>query len=949
MIDLKKIEENVREFWEKNKINEKLIEKPGKSYFLLDGPPYANFTPHAGHIKNTVFKDMLIRLAFMKGHKVLFQPGFDTHGLPVENMVEKKLDLKSKKDIEKYGVDRFMKDCKNSATLNKELWMNAYKDLGGLYALKKPYITYEDDYISSAWWAFSEMYKKEFVYEGEKPVMWCPHCETSLAGYEVTDSYKEVVDPGVYVLFKLKDSDEHLLVFTTTPWTLPANVAVAIAPNEDYVVVEVSGKKVIIAKERLTKLSEMEFGYSVLRELKGKELVGKKYLPLLDVPLQRELEKGKLGKAHEVVASIALLKERVASKMRTKTNVVGEDLFEEFVSVKDGSGMVHVAPGHGKTDNIVGMNYNLACVSPLDDRCYFKEEAGFEGYVKDNDKKIIEILKEQGKLLFEEKIKHNYPLCWRCKSPLIFRLSKQLFFKVDEVKKKIEKINKKVEWYPEFARERFDNWVLNAEDWNISRNRYWGIPIPIWKSEDGDEIVISGKEELEKLSGEKIQDLHVIDDIVIEKNNKKYKRVKWIFDVWFDSGVAPWASLGYPFKNKELFEENFPVSRINEAQDQIRGWFYSLMFCSAAVFDKPAYEKVSMTGWVLDKSGNKMSKSLGNVISAEQAIDELGADVLRYYFCSDMPPYETQKFNFDIAKKEVGKVMNVLWNLQNLVSGELKEERIEDRWIISRLENVTKNFDENIEKFEFSNALKELSEFILNDLSRGYIQMTRENLNGKIILECLGRVLKLIAPISPFISEEIWQKLKEKNLVKGESIHLENWPKINPKKIDNEIEKEFSNALKVIEIGLRKRDQEKIGLRWPLSKAVLYSDKEISKEVLEMIANQLNVKKTEFKQSKEIDCELEIKMNEELLSEGFAREIARKVQAERKEKGMKKEDLVEIAIYLDKELFDMIKTKKEFLKERTNSSRLEFKTIEIDGKYPILFTVKEKQIAVEFL
>ncbi len=932
MLDLKQIEKDTRKFWKENKIEEKLLNKNKKKepYFLLDGPPYANFTPHVGHIKNTVFKDLLIRIALMKGYNTFFQPGFDTHGLPVENMVEHKLNLKSKKDIEKLGIKKFMKECKKSAVENKDNWMKAYKKLGSLYDGKEPYLTYENYYIDSAWWAFSQMYNKEMVYEGEKPLMWCPHCETSLAGYEVTDSYKEVTDPGVYVLFNLKDSDESLLVYTTTPWTLPANVAIAIAPKEDYATVEVTGKNIIIAKNLLKKLSDNEMGYLIKREFKGKELVGKKYEPLLDVPLQKELGKGELGKAHKVISSIPLLKERVASKMRTKKGSEGEDVFEEFVTVEEGTGLVHCAPGHGKTDYEVGQHYGLACVSPLDEKCKFKEEAGFQGFVKYADKDIIEYLENEGKLLFKEKVNHNYPLCWRCKNPLIFRLSNQLFFKVSKVKKTIQRENKKVTWYPEFARERFDNWVANAEDWNISRQRYWGIPIPIWKSEDGEKIVISNSKELEKLYGKKIKDLHVVENVSFKKNGKEFKKVKGILDVWFDSGVAPFASWGYPHKNKELFEKNFPVSRINEAQDQIRGWFYSLMFSSAAVFEKPAYKEVSMTGWVLDKNGNKMSKSLGNVTTGNEALDTYGGDMLRFYYCWDVAPYETQKFNGDIMQKEVGKIFNVLWNMRNLCEkGKVIAKDKGDEWILSKLESMTKKYEKNMDEFEFSEAFRELTDFILNSLSRQYIQMNREKNKGAIIGHCIKRIVNLLAPVSLFISEMIWQDLREKEIVKEKSVHLCDWPKANEKKIDVSLESKFEFVFKIIEKGLYERDKNKIGLKWPLTKITVYSNNEESVfELKDIIKNQLNVKEIIFENStnKEIEVNLDTEITPELETEGFVRNIARAVQSLRKKKKLVKENKIALVIVCEKEMALRLTDFKENLKEKTNAKELEILT-----------------------
>lgn len=947
MYDFKKVENEMHDFWSKSKIYEKLMERKGKKFFLLDGPPYANNIPHVGHIKNTVFKDLILRMAFMKGNKVLFQPGFDTHGLPIENMVEKKLNLGGKKEIEKFGIDKFMQECKNNAALNKDIWMKVYKELGSMYALKDPYLTYEDYYIEGAWWAFSQMHKKGLVYEGEKPVMWCPHCETSLAGYEVTDSYKNVTDPGIYVLFKLKREDSYLLVFTTTPWTLPANVAVAVAPDEDYVKVDINGRKIILGEKRLQKLSEIGFGYNILEKFKGKKLVGKEYEPLLNVPLQEKLKSGKIGKAHVVIASIPLLKERVSSKVRAKKEVQGGDVFEEFVTMSEGTGMVHTAPGHGKTDYLVGQHYKLACVSPVDDACYFKSEAGFSGFVKSADPKIIERLESEGKLLFKESITHSYPLCWRCKSPLIFRLSKQLFLKVDQVKKVSLKENKKVNWMPEFARERFTNWVENAEDWNISRQRYWGIPIPLWKCECGKEKVIENKKELENLSGTQIKDIHTAGKVKIKCScGKQMEKFKGILDVWFDSGVAPWASLGYPLQNKELFEDHFPVDRINEAQDQIRGWFYSLMFCSTAVFEKAPYKAVSMTGWVVDKKGEKMSKSLGNVVTGEDALKELGADVLRYYFCWDISPYEIQKFNMENAKKEVGGVLNIFWNLQNLTSNEkIKELDIEDKWIISKLNSMIKKYNELTEKFELNTAMRLVSDFISNSLSRGYVQMTREKDNSAVITYCMKNLLQMLAPICPFMTEKIWQELRKEKIVKEESIHLSEWPKSDEKKIDKKLEEEFEKVFGIIEKGLAERDNLKIGLKWPLAKAIITMDKKISKGLEDIILRQLNVKKVELQAGSEFSVEFDTTPTPELEAEGYAREISRAIQAERKKKGLVKTDKIRLSISGKKEIIEKLRSQEKLLEERTNAQKVVFTMEKIDGT---MLKVKDYEVEVLF-
>ncbi len=943
-------EQEVLSFWEEHKIYDKLRARKGKKFFLLDGPPYANDAPHVGHIKNTVFKDLVLRRAFMQGKQALFQPGFDTHGLPIENKVEKKLNLGSKKEIEQFGIDKFMQECRNNAAIFKDVWMKVYKDLGSLYMLKEPYLTYEDYYIESGWWAFSQMQQKGLVYEGERPVMWCPHCQTSLAGYEVTDSYKDVSDPGIYVLFKLKEEDAFLLVYTTTPWTLPANVAVAVAPAEVYAKVKIGGKKVILGEKRLPKLSELGFGYTILETFKGEKLVGKKYEPLLDVPLQRDLASGKRGKAHEVIASIALMKERVASKVKAKKGLAGDDLFEEFVTMNEGTGLVHTAPGHGKTDFIVGQHYGLACVSPVDEECKLTPESGFEGFVKKADKVILESLEAQGKLLYHEMITHSYPLCWRCKSPLIFRLSKQLFLSIEKAKKTVKKENKKVKWMPEFARERFENWVENAEDWNISRQRYWGIPIPLWTCSCGQRKVIESRKQLEELSGRKVEDLHTVERISLPCScGKQMQKFRGILDVWFDSGIAPWASLGYPQQNKELFESHFPVDRINEAQDQIRGWFYSLMICSAAVFEKAPYKAVSMVGWLVDKNGDKMSKSVGNVISGEQALKELGADILRYYICSDIAPYEIQKFNMESAKKDVGGLFTILWNLQNLATTDkLGKLEAEDRWIISRLHSLLKEYDALVEDYEVHTATRKLTDFIINDFSRGYVRMTRDRDNGAVVAYCLTHLLRLLAPTAPFITEKMWQNLREKGMVKEESVHLALLPTADDTKINVELEQQFSIVLKLIEAGLAERDKVKVGLRWPLGKAMISCPQGVSQPLQEVIMRQLNVKQLIFTTQDQITVSLDTTMTPELEAEGFARELTRKIQASRKEAGLQKGELIEIVVYSDTTTEKYLSAHQDIISSKINASSVSFISVDKKPSEAIASPIKNREIFYTF-
>jgi isoleucyl-tRNA synthetase len=912
-----KIEQSARNHWKKINLLKVLEEKnkSGDPFFLLDGPPYANNVPHVGHVRNTVFKDLYIRLAFMRGKNVLFQPGFDTHGLPIENMVEKQLEMKSKKDIEKLGVDKFVALCKEKAIENKDLWLKVYDKLGSWYSWKKPYITFENNYIESAWWSFKQLWDKGMVYEGKKPVFWCPHCQTALAGYEATDSYKNVTDPLIFIKFKIKNTkDDNLLVFTTTPWTLPSNVAVVVKGDEDYVKVQTAKGNLILAKERLVVLEELDMEYKILETFKGEKLDGLHYEPILDVPSQKELEKNPA--ALRVYLSIQILKERVASKVQSKKGVATGDIFEHFVSVTDGTGLVHCAPGHGKSDNELGKNYNLAEVSPLDDECRFTDEVGkYKGrFVKEADQDLIEELRNTGRLLYSSQIEHSYPLCWRCKNPLIYRMSNQWFLKVDGIKEAMLEANERVNWQPDFAQERFRNWVANAEDWNFSRQRYWGIPIPIWKSESGEIKVIGSLEELEKEYGKKLPnnfDLHLANDIVLKgKDGKNMHVVKDIFDVWYDSGSAPYAAFHYPFENKELFENHYPVSRINEAQDQIRGWFYSLMFLGVGVFEKEPYEIVSMPAWVVDKFGDKMSKSKGNYISAEQAIEDFGADNLRFYYCWDVDPASTQKFNQDTLKTEVSKVHNILWNLHKLLIMESIAQKstdpefnlclnmndlelnTEDKWILSRLASVIKNSLKFMDDFKLHSAGREIYDFIINDFSRTYAQMIRDRLSDdnvalSVLFKCIFDISRLMASISPHTTEIIYQNLKDNlsNIVDydfKESIHLEMLPGEGLEQehleslIDENLEKNFKSAMNVLGAVLAARDKAQIGIRWPVKEIIIDSVEDdvvdSVRELKDVILNSANIKSLFFKK---MDMDVEFKVNYKEIGKAFGQETSK--------------------------------------------------------------------------
>ena len=848
MLDIKKIEAESRERWRKQELLHLLEKKNAgkKKYFLLDGPPYANNIPHVGHIRNTMGKDVMIRLKFMQGYNVFFQPGFDTHGLPVENMVEKDLHLTSKKDILALGVENFTKRCKELAAMNKDWWLEVYDKMGSWYSWREPYLTYNNSYIEAGWWTFAKLWKKGLVYEGKKPVFWCPHCETALAGYEVTDSYKVLSDPAIYVKFLVKGKENtFLLVYTTTPWTLVSNVAVAVHPDEPYVLVETALGKLILAKPRLSLLEELGVGYKILEEFSGKSLDGVAYEPLLDVPVQKELATH--PKAQKVVLSIPLLKLRVASKVAAKKTIDQKEDFSHFVTMDEGTGLVHTAPGHGKTDHEMGQQYGLPSPSPLTDECKYTDDAGeFSGmFVKEADKDIIMKLEQTGKLLYAGKVEHKYPLCWRCKAPLIFRMSNQWFIKIDQLKQNMLAANEQVNWLPPFAKERFQHWVEEAEDWNVSRQRYWGIPMPVWACKQcGEKKVVGSVKEIQKNLFDKMQkipeDLHAVNALQLRCRCKHpMTRVHDIFDVWFDSGIAPWA---FCWGKKAIY----PTDRINESQDQIRGWFYYLMFCGIGAHDKAPYRAISMPGWVVDDKGEKMSKSLGNVVYAKDALEEMGGDILRLYLFSDVAPYALMKFNKETAKKEMGKVMTILWNLHLLVQeqhGDVPKKLsfVEDKWLLSRIQSIISLFTENIEQFEFHTAGRGLASFIVDDVSRWYVQLVRERMDkGDLVPYALLRkavltACLLLAPVAPYLSDEIHVRLTQ------QSVHLTAWPKAGRR--NEKLEEEMNHIREVIAPLLTLREKIGLGLRWPLKEVVIEtSNGTVVKKYASLIKNQTNVK-----------------------------------------------------------------------------------------------------------
>lgn len=915
--DPKKVEEEVRKRWEDKKIPDKIVkmDKKKEKFYLLDGPPYVNGIPHVGHVKTTVFKDIWGKFKYMQGYAVWFQPGFDCGGLPIENKVEEKLGVTSKGDIEsKVGVDDFIEACKTFAKGNEPVWLSLYKQIGAWRGWLDPYLTSENYYLESGWWTVKQWFEKGLFVEGRRAGTWCPHCETVLAGIESSESYKDVEDPSVIVKFRIAGTSEHLLVFTTTPWTLPANTVIAVHPDEMYVKARVDGETLIIAEKRLEELDRVKKKYKVLKKMKGKELAGLKYEPILDIDSQKEISKQE--NTHQIVISVPIMKKRVASKALVKGDVKGKEAGDEFghiVTMDVGTGLVHIAPGHGEADNRIGKHYNLPEVSPVDEKGRLTEETGkYAGmFVKDADPVIIEDLKKEGKLFHQEKIVHSYPLCWRCKTPLIYRMSRQWFLKLDMLRDKIIKANNGVKWLPEFARERYHQLISDAPDWAVTRQRYWGIPLPIWTCECGSKKVIGSSEELRKEATEKLPkkiDLHknFVDKVKLRcECGKDMEREKDIMDVWFDSGIAPWASLGYPFKNKELFEKLWNMDLVDESQDMIRAWFNTLMICGFATFDEVPYKKVCMNGWTLDDKGEKMSKSLGNVIDAGKAYQELGADLLRLYICHDIAPWETQKFSYRNAK-DLGRQLNILWNSYNYFKTYAKHSKkksdlsAEDKWLLSKMNTLIDSCTKNLENFEFHLAARGIVDFIVNDLSRTYIKLVRDRKDNGVdftLTHVFENVMKILSPFMPFLSEYVYHELTEK------SVHTEKWPEPKRVFVDHHLEDDMELALRIVEAANTIRKEHGSNLRWPLKELYISGDKRykrVAEKQGDIIKRMCNVKNVIFGedaslQKKGVDTGfvyLNMKMTKDLKEEALLRELLRAVQSERKKQGLVVKDKI---------------------------------------------------------
>ena len=922
-----KEEEQILKFWEERKIYAKSRKKnaKGKKFYMMDGPPYANASIHLGTALNKSLKDIAMRSRRMQGYDVFDRPGYDTHGVPIELKIEKEIGSKSKQDIEKFGIGKFVSKCRDFATQHIDVMNGQFKNIGVWMDWENPYLTLSDEYMEYIWGAFKEADLKDLLYLGKYPVHVCPRCETAVAFNEI--EYGKQKDTSVFVKFQLKNKkNAFLIIFTTTPWTLPANTGIMVHPDVDYQEVEVAeGERWIIAKPLVPKLMGiLERGFTLKDEYKGRTMNGWEYSSPLKKNLNLEIKNG-----YKVVLSA------------------------RYVTIEEGTGLVHCAPGHGKEDFEVGRENNLDSPSPVTPSGILTEEAGkYSGKkAREVDFEIISDLEKENALVHKLEYEHDYPLCWRDKSPLLMLSLPQWFLKISEIKPSLLLENEKTTWVPGWMKSRMKAWLEGISDWPVSRQRYWGTPLPIWyDSESGEKIVVGSLDELKKLSGVNKIDMKKpgIDSIIIKsKSGKSLKRVPEVLDVWFDSGVSSWAALEY--RSKPKMKKYWPADLNIEGKDQVRGWWNSQMILSQIFFGRRPFESIVVHGMILDLGKKKLSKSAGGVVTPEDVISRYSRDHMRYYFAKLS---RGEDFLYDEKEfSEIQKVFTIFSNLNNFIrqlQGEKGKLQIEDKWILSRYNRLVKEITEAYNSYHFPEVIQKFEEFIVHDLSRTYVQIIRERANetSGILIQIREGLIKLMAPITPFLSEKIWQEMRKDKIVIDESVHLAGWLKSINKMIDLDLEKNFKNALKIIEIGLAERNRAKIGLRWPLSQATINED--VPPEMEEIISRQLNVKSVKIVKSGKFSVELDTKITPELEAEGFSRELARKIQAERKEKGLTKSDAISLKISCSPEIRKMLEKNINFISERTNSRDVKF----VDEKSlekPVVSTIKERKISFSFL
>ena len=855
-------EKKVEEFWKENHIFEKSMEnrKEGETYTFYDGPPTANGKPHIGHVLTRVIKDMIPRYRTMKGYMVPRKAGWDTHGLPVELEVEKKLGLDGKEQIEEYGMEPFIKQCKESVWKYKGMWEDFSSTVGFWADMEHPYVTYYDDYIESEWWALKEIWNKKLLYKGFKIVPYCPRCGTPLSAQEVSQGYKTVKERSAVVRFKVVGEDAYFLAWTTTPWTLPSNVALCVNPDETYCKVKAADGYIYYMAEALLdkvlgKLAkeEGEKAYEVLETYKGTDLEYKAYEPLFACA----------GEA--------------AAKQKKKAHFVTCD---NYVTMSDGTGIVHIAPAFGEDDSRIGRNYELPFVQFVDGQGNLTKETPYAGvFVKKADPMVLTDLDKEGKLFDAPKFEHDYPHCWRCDTPLIYYARESWFIKMTAVKDDLIRNNNTINWIPEsIGKGRFGDWLENVQDWGISRNRYWGTPLNIWQCECGHMHSIGSRQELFEMSGDeraKTVELHrpYIDEITLKcpECGGEMHRVPEVIDCWFDSGAMPFAQHHYPFENKELFEQQFPANFISEAVDQTRGWFYSLLAESTLLFNKAPYKNVIVLGHVQDENGQKMSKSKGNAVDPFDALNKYGADAIRWYFYINSAPWLPNRFHGKAVVEGQRKFMSTLWNtyaffvlyadIDNFdpTKYELNYDQLPvmDKWLLSRLNTTVQAVDNDLANYKIPEAARALQEFV-DEMSNWYVRRSRERFWAKgmeqdkinaymTLYHALVTIAKTAAPMIPFMTEDIYQNLVrsvDKDAI--ESIHLCDFPTVNEAWIDKDLEADMKELLEIVVLGRACRNTANIKNRQPIGTMYVKAEKKMSEFYTDIIADELNVKEVKF-------------------------------------------------------------------------------------------------------
>ncbi|MBU0527485.1 isoleucine--tRNA ligase [Candidatus Micrarchaeota archaeon] len=940
MYDHKKLEQEMLEFWKEKNIYEKAKKKNNgnETFYFCDGPPYATGQIHPGTGWNKTLKDSVCRYQRICGKDVRVQAGYDTHGLPIEVKVEQQLKFKNKNDIEKYGIGKFVKKCKEFATKYVGIMGEQFQSLGVWMDFDTPYITYHDSYINASWSTLKMAHEKDLMHQGFYVLPYCYRCETTIANYEL--EYDEETDPSIYIKFKVKDKDEYLIVWTTTPWTLTANMGVMVHPTHSYVKAKVGDEIWIIAKERLDHVLELtEASATVVEELPGRKLNDLQY----DHPFQDKIKK---EYDRKVVLS------------------------DEYVTLEEGTGLVHTAPGHGPEDFIIGKRFGIEAFCPVNGKGNYTEEAGeFAGQnVREANPSIIELLRSNGTLLYEARIKHRYPHCWRCKTPLIFLTTNQWFVSISKIKDQMLNEIDKTEWHPGFAKERFKEFVTNAPDWCISRQRYWGIPLPIWKCECEKIRVIGSRDEIPK-----IEELHrpYIDEVELDcECGKKMKRVPDVLDVWFDSGNAIWASLN-PEEAKKYGER---ADLILEGQDQIRGWFYSLLGSGVVRQGACPYKRLLMHGFFVDEHGEKMSKSLGNFIPIEQILEKYGADSFRLWSISNTV-WDELKFSW-VEMKKASSDLNIAANMISFLERFYPKKKIEeveleplDKWMLSRLNSTLKSFRNSFETYELNKAAKILRSFIVEDISRFYMKLAKERIskgeNAEAALYVVYHVmlssLKMLSCICPLLCESLYQRFYKK-FEGEESLFLLVLESSNEADINVLYEKQVENLKEVVSTAMLARQEAGIKVRWPIrtlyvetkSHEVIDAVNAFEKTILSL-TNVKELKTLEEKPSGELSSSefekgtihIDKKIDEQLYEEGMVNEVKRRVQILRKDAGLVESDKIKFTLETEAEIEAIVKKNEKKIASEVNASSVVYgpakdpKEYKIDGRLVKLSVQKD--------